>query len=630
MFELIKALLFGRVRELDWLQRAKYAARYPYATISKQWLQEATVAGHDQYFHDERDAFMTLSNERLRSLMNQVHGPRVGGSPSAWQWRVDEASEQHCIQVVLEDALAGSIYESGAPEHQVPPGPPYMSGTELKEHYCSENMGFAMIWRAQPSLSGFHYWTLQHIEGSSPPATASSLPSPPLSDSVHSESNFDCDPNTPASSIPSPYLENFSPVIKGEDEPLPEGDPERTIKAKIVVPRGRLKDILYGEKESIFGSKSARLQSSNTRPSSRDRTEGRPRSQRALLLAVQETSARLIARGRANTASSSVSDATSSATSGGCGSQVQQFITPTLCIRLRHDHSRSPSPRRPSRSSSITSSTQPRRAFHWSTTTVPPPAPVPAVETIPPSSRRGSNASFSAANQPVVNAPTSRIPRPSLSRTSSYASVHKMDPALAANPGLRPKAQDLARATSTSRRPKRIEAGGSTLQPPHSPRALRHRSSQVMRRLQNHLQQNADGSASCTTPGTSPTQDRRGSLDYPWGSQPYSSSSISLLPTPSTSPRTTGPSHMVPPALPPVFVSVSPKLSRRPSQSSMISRIPRAPSPVKQSENNSASASSKRRGTNASATSKGKVGLGLVIQPVPFRARGNSTVVGDS
>lgn len=62
---------------------------------------------------------MTLSNERLRSLMNQVHGPRVGGSPSAWQWRVDEASEQHCIQVVLEDALAGSIYESGAPEVRV-------------------------------------------------------------------------------------------------------------------------------------------------------------------------------------------------------------------------------------------------------------------------------------------------------------------------------------------------------------------------------------------------------------------------------------------------------------------------------------------------------------------------------
>ncbi|KAG9050419.1 hypothetical protein FS837_005492 [Tulasnella sp. UAMH 9824] len=451
MFGLIKALLFGRVQELDWLQRAKYAARYPYATISRQWLQEAAVTGHDQCFYDERDAFMTTSNERLRSLMNQVHGPRVGGSPSAWQWRVDEASEEHCIQVVLEDALAGSIYESGASEHRVPPGPPYMSGTELKERYCKESMGFAMIWRAQPSLSGFHYWTLQHVEGSSPPPTSSSLPSPPLSDSVHAESQFDCDPNTPASSVPSPYQEKFSPVIKGDDEPLQECDPEKTLKAKIVVPRGRLKDILYGEKESLFGFKPARLQSSSSRPSSRDRTEGRPLSQRALLLAVQETSPHPKARGRTNTASSALSDATSCATSSACGSQVPQFVVPTLCIRLRHDHSRSPSPRRPSRSNSITSSTQPRRPFHWSTTTVPEPAPAPAVETIPPSSRRGSNASLTVTNQLAANALTSRIPRPnsSLSRTSSYTSVHNMDPAVTANPVLRPKSKDLHLAASS-------------------------------------------------------------------------------------------------------------------------------------------------------------------------------------
>lgn len=60
--------------------------------------------------------------------------------------------------------------------------------------------------------------------------------------------------------LPSPYQEKFSPVIKGEDEPLPECDPEKTLKAKIVVPRGRLKEILYGEKESLFGFKPARLQ----------------------------------------------------------------------------------------------------------------------------------------------------------------------------------------------------------------------------------------------------------------------------------------------------------------------------------------------------------------------------------
>ncbi|KIO34101.1 hypothetical protein M407DRAFT_150735 [Tulasnella calospora MUT 4182] len=563
--------------------------------------------------------------------MNQVHGPRVGGSPSAWQWRVDEASEQHCIQVVLEDALAGSIYESGAPENRVPPGPPYMSGTELKDRYCKENMGFAMIWRAQPSLSGFHYWTLQHVEGSSPPPTSSSLSSPPLSDSIHTESNFDYDPNTPASSVPSPYLEKFSPVIKGEDEPLPECDPEKTLKAKIVVPRGRLKDILYGEKESLFGFKSTRFQSSSSRPPSRDRTESRPLSQRALLLAVQETSPHPKARGRANTASSALSDATSCATSSACGSQVPQFVGPTLCIRLRHDHSRSPSPRRPSRSNSITSPTQARRPFHWSTTTVPHPAPAPAIETIPPSSRRGSNASLTATNQLATNTLTSRIPRPnsSLSRTSSYASVHTMDPAGPANPVLRPKSKDLVRTTSTNRRSKRIDAGGSTLQPPHSPHTLRHGSSQAMRRLQNHLQHDADGSGSYPTPGTSPTNDRRGSMDYPWASQPYSSSATSLLPTPSTSPRTTRPSHLPPPPLP-EFVSVSPKLFRKPSQSSLVNRPPRAPSPVKQSENDFGSVASRRRGTNASTSPRPKAGLGLVIQPVPFRARGNSTIVADS
>lgn len=47
--------------------------------------------------------------------MNQGR-PQLPGSPSVWQWRVDEAGEHRCFVVLLEDALNGSIYESGAPE----------------------------------------------------------------------------------------------------------------------------------------------------------------------------------------------------------------------------------------------------------------------------------------------------------------------------------------------------------------------------------------------------------------------------------------------------------------------------------------------------------------------------------
>lgn len=40
----------------------------------------------------------------------------VPGSPRAWQWQIDEEAEKHCIAVLLDDAIDGSIYESGWPE----------------------------------------------------------------------------------------------------------------------------------------------------------------------------------------------------------------------------------------------------------------------------------------------------------------------------------------------------------------------------------------------------------------------------------------------------------------------------------------------------------------------------------
>ena len=120
-----------------------------------------------QYFNElseEITIIKTNYERRLRTLMNQGR-PCLPGSPRVWQWRVDDAAERRCFTVLIEDALSGSIYDSGALEvstfallsrqietltnvvpaapcrvqYAVLRGPPHLTGIELKERFYQEN-----------------------------------------------------------------------------------------------------------------------------------------------------------------------------------------------------------------------------------------------------------------------------------------------------------------------------------------------------------------------------------------------------------------------------------------------------------------------------------------------------------
>lgn len=142
-----------------------------------------------------------------------------------------------------------------------------------------------MIWRVEPSLSGYHYWSLHHLRPMSP---TSSQP-PMLSNSVHTvrgalsfahdvtrtstylvrsnvclpsqESQFGGrDVDTPTSSVPtSPWVGSFAndPHIEAV---LSDGAAEQGINVNAIAQRGRGKEGRSPEKDPLYFLRTAQLQ----------------------------------------------------------------------------------------------------------------------------------------------------------------------------------------------------------------------------------------------------------------------------------------------------------------------------------------------------------------------------------
>ncbi|KAG8933922.1 hypothetical protein FRC02_010953 [Tulasnella sp. 418] len=251
--------------------------------------------GYEQFFHDYNDERTNIENtqsSRLKTLLMQGK-PTIPGSPSAWNWKVDEAAERQCCIVLLQDALEGSIYESGAPEHQVPQGPSHMSGTELKEMFYLANTGAPLIWTVKPCLSGFHYWTLQPIDQCPPPPPTSNSSLPSLSNSMLTDSQFSAlEVQTPASSVQTSQLNLpcFSLNASAMEHMTPDGNTCMEVVSKAQTKVKGNKDTYSAGVEALIA---IRMERNNTLATKRDRSREserpRKRSQKSMLRPVQET-----------------------------------------------------------------------------------------------------------------------------------------------------------------------------------------------------------------------------------------------------------------------------------------------------------------------------------------------------
>ncbi|KAG9013749.1 hypothetical protein FRB90_005754 [Tulasnella sp. 427] len=102
------------------------------------------------------------NHEILASPVEQHAGhDEDDGSPRALGWEVDQESEEKAWEIIMKDAVEGSVFDQTPEEeetHLFPYSKEELYRTWLK-HWDEVNT--SLVWRVVPSLQGIHQWILQ-------------------------------------------------------------------------------------------------------------------------------------------------------------------------------------------------------------------------------------------------------------------------------------------------------------------------------------------------------------------------------------------------------------------------------------------------------------------------------------